>query len=244
MPPEEEPYICPGCTAIGAKPLQVKADLPDKGWDQPHPLCLVRDFGSSSSAKIASFSLIGTLIRTISGSPQPLDKDDWELFHHRVPEIVQALERDGFKLVLFVNQPLPPGLKSKQVSDFKKKIDRLLDALEVPMLIMISTSKGSEFHKPSTGMWQLMLNSFNGGVAPDLEASFYVGNIAGRASDSVDPISNLPASFDKAFAAQVGIQFKLPEELFFDIASRSAHQVVRRGQLVDAQGASSQGRGG
>lgn len=31
----------------------------------------------------------------------------------------------------------------------------------------------------SQGMWELMVNNFNDGVAPDMEASFFVGDFAG-----------------------------------------------------------------
>ena len=54
-------------------------------------------------------------------------------------------------------------------------------------------------------MWRAMV-AMNGGVAPDLAASFFVGDAAGRPSDHSD--------CDSAFAKAVGLPFYLPEAAF------------------------------
>ena len=54
-------------------------------------------------------------------------------------------------------------------------------------------------------MWRAMC-AMNGGVAPDLAASFFVGDAAGRPGDHSD--------CDSAFAKAVGLPFYLPEAAF------------------------------
>lgn len=43
-----------------------------------------------------------------------------------------------------------------------------------------------QFRKPATGMWDRFVNDFNGGVDVDMEASFFVGDAAGRRGDHSD----------------------------------------------------------
>jgi hypothetical protein len=47
----------------------------------------------------------------------------------------------------------------------------------------------------------------------DTRQSYYVGDAAGRPTDFKDKDGN-PASTDKEFAEALGLEFKLPEELF------------------------------
>ena len=54
-------------------------------------------------------------------------------------------------------------------------------------------------------MWRAMC-AMNGGVAPDMAASFFVGDAAGRPADHSD--------CDSAFAKAVGLPFYLPEAAF------------------------------
>jgi hypothetical protein len=61
------------------------------------------------------------------------------------------------------------------------------------------------FRKPEVGMWRALC-AMNGGIAPDLAASFYVGDAAGRPGDHSDA--------DSAFAKAVGLPFFLPEAAF------------------------------
>ena len=54
-------------------------------------------------------------------------------------------------------------------------------------------------------MWRALC-AMNGGVKPDLAASFFVGDAAGRPADHSD--------CDSAFAKAVGLPFFLPEAAF------------------------------
>ena len=72
----------------------------------------------------------------------------------------------------------------------------------------MATNKDN-LRKPDTGMWDFFVANLNSGVAPNKEESFYVGDAAGRPGDIGDNSDS-----DKAFAANVGVKFYLPEEYF------------------------------
>ena len=55
-------------------------------------------------------------------------------------------------------------------------------------------------------MWEHFARECNGGVAPDLDRCFYVGDAAGRPGDHSDS--------DRAFARAVGVKFLTPEAFF------------------------------
>ena len=85
-----------------------------------------------------------------------------------------------------------------------RKFGDLLDAF-------CATQKGPEkdpkgFRKPLAGMWDHFSSACNGGVAPNLNECYYVGDAAGRPGDHSDS--------DKGFAAAVGMRFYTPEAFF------------------------------
>eukprot|EP00879_Flechtneria_rotunda_P006177 GHRR01006494.1.p1 GENE.GHRR01006494.1~~GHRR01006494.1.p1 ORF type:complete len:219 (+),score=78.41 GHRR01006494.1:1230-1886(+) len=80
----------------------------------------------------------------------------------------------------------------------------------VPMQVFIAPNMDKEqpdpMRKPAPGMWHYMLQHCNTGVQPDLSSCFFVGDADGSSGTHSDS--------DKKFAEAVGIEFKLPEELF------------------------------
>ncbi len=72
------------------------------------------------------------------------------------------------------------------------------------------------YRKPGAGMWRALCReqAAAGGAAPDLAASFYVGDAAGRPHDFSDS--------DRAFAAAVGLRFFEPEQAFAGPAADDA----------------------
>ena len=64
-------------------------------------------------------------------------------------------------------------------------------------------------------MWDVMVKHHNDGIKPDMSASYYVGDAAGRAKDWAPGKRRDFSCGDRMFAANVGINFKTPEEYFF-----------------------------
>ena len=78
----------------------------------------------------------------------------------------------------------------------------------LPFQIFVATCKAKEkdaFRKPETGMWE-ELGRRNGGIKPQQEKSFFVGDAAGRKKDHSDT--------DKEFAKAAGLKFFTEDEFF------------------------------
>ncbi len=124
-----------------------------------------------------------TLTTTASGARHSRDGNDWAWWHGGVPARLGTLHADGFALLVFTNQSglTPGGAKvSEKVQKFKRKVGAMLAALDLPVAVYAATAKDG-FRKPATGMWERALGD-RGWRAEDvdLEASFFVGDAAGR----------------------------------------------------------------
>ncbi|KAJ4780716.1 Poly [ADP-ribose] polymerase 1 [Rhynchospora pubera] len=160
------------------------------------------------STKIAAFDFDGCLARTnvrITGA------NAWSLMYPNIPKKLQGLYNDGYKLVIFTNESNIERWKNTRQKAVDSKIGRLenfIKRVEVPIQVFIACGIGDLFRKPSTGMWTLLKEHFNSGVAIDMHQSFYVGDAAGREKDHSDA--------DIEFAKAIGLKFYVPE-VYFDV---------------------------
>lgn len=169
--------------------------------------------GLHDSEKVAAFDFDGCLVNTSVKRSGP---DAWSLMYPSIPEKLQELYNSGYKLVIFTNEANIERWKSKRQQAVDSKIGRLngfLKCVKVPMQVFIACGLGKNkyqiddpFRKPKPGMWKIMTEHFNSGIAIDMDQSFYVGDAAGRVDDHSDA--------DIRFAQAVGLKFHLPEEFF------------------------------
>lgn len=110
--------------------------------------------GVKSSKKIAAFDMDGTLIKPKSGKVHPVDTNDWQIAFPTVAKKLNELLIDEFKLVILSNQA-PIGNGRVKIEDFKKKIENIVQKLNVPMQVYIATGKGY-YRKPMIGMWKFL----------------------------------------------------------------------------------------
>ncbi|XP_039026843.1 polynucleotide 3'-phosphatase ZDP-like [Hibiscus syriacus] len=174
---------------------------------------LERDDGLHDSGKIAAFDFDGCLANT---SVKRVGADAWSLMYPSIPEKLQSLYEEGFKLVIFTNESNIDRWKNKRQVAVDSKIGRLnnfIKQVKVPMQVFIACGIGSSggkaddpFRKPNTGMWHIMEKNFNSGIPIDMDQSFYVGDAAGRPNDHSDA--------DIKFAQAIGLKFYLPEDYF------------------------------
>ncbi|KFK38839.1 hypothetical protein AALP_AA3G167000 [Arabis alpina] len=173
---------------------------------------LERDDGLNDSEKIAAFDFDGCLANT---SVKITGADKWSLMYPSIPEKLQSLYSQGYKLVIFTNESNIDRWKNKRQAAVDSKIGRLnsfIKRTEVPIQVFIACGVGSSggkddlYRKPKAGMWQLMKKYFNSGIAIDMDKSFYVGDAAGRTGDHSDA--------DIKFAQASGLKFYTPEEYF------------------------------
>ena len=112
--------------------------------------------------------------------------------------------------MIFSNQAtIKSALTGKAATNFKAKVDSILKSAGIKAAVLAATLK-DENRKPETGMFDHFVSACNGGVAVDVESSFFVGDAAGRPFDI--------AGTDKEFAAATKLPFKTPEEMFGDSA--------------------------
>ncbi|XP_057958599.1 polynucleotide 3'-phosphatase ZDP [Malania oleifera] len=174
---------------------------------------LERDDNLHDSRKIAAFDFDGCLAKT---SVKRIGPDAWSLMYRSIPDKLQSLYNDGYKLVIFTNESNIERWKNKRQVAVDSKIGRLnnfIKHVKVPMQVFIACGIGKSagqaedcFRKPKPGMWQIMVKHFNSGIPIDMDQSFYVGDAAGRKDDHSDA--------DIEFAKAVGLKFFVPEEYF------------------------------
>ncbi|GAA5829209.1 hypothetical protein JCM3766R1_001018 [Sporobolomyces carnicolor] len=155
------------------------------------------------STKIAAFDIDGTLIVTKSGNKFPKDENDWKLWSNEVKVKLRALHDDQYSIVLISNQ----AGATKQQKAFENKLPLLSRYLKVPLHAFAALERNT-YRKPATGMWDVFVAEYNGGLAIDYKKSFYVGDAAGRPADHADT--------DRKFAMNCNLPFFTPEEYFKD----------------------------
>ncbi|VAH63610.1 unnamed protein product [Triticum turgidum subsp. durum] len=185
-------------TAIPFSPSDIKktykdATLPTHWKAFDTVIFREQDDGLHASAKIAAFDFDGCLAKT---SVKIIGADKWSLQHKSIPDKLQSLYNDGYKLVIFTNESNIERWKNKRQQAVDSKVGRLdnfIECVKVPIQVFIAcgTGKGKGtpddlFRKPNSGMWWLMAEHFNSGIAIDMDQSFYVGDAAGRENDHSD----------------------------------------------------------
>ncbi|KAI9313286.1 polynucleotide kinase 3 phosphatase-domain-containing protein [Dichotomocladium elegans] len=140
-------------------------------------------------SKVAAFDLDSTLIKTRTGRVFAKDSTDWQWWHTSIPEKLEQLYNDGFRIVILSNQN---GLQNCQrIKEFKSKVEAVFGQLKVPVWLMAAMQK-DRYRKPMPGMWEWLEKEANEGMPIAHEESFFVGDAA----------------------ANVNLKFLTPEEFF------------------------------
>lgn len=119
-------------------------------------------------------------------------------------------------MVIFTNQ----GGVEKGKQDIQHILDKIIDLslqvflhfcpffhiflkLRIPLQAFVATAD-NVYRKPSTKMYELFIEQYNGGVSPS--EIVFVGDAAGRKGDI--------SCSDRSFAFNIKAEFKTPEEFF------------------------------
>lgn len=146
-------------------------------WREVDTLLVLQYGPSISCSKVASFDLDNTIIETASGRKFATGPTDWK-FVTRVTDKLKSLSKEGYKIVLLTNQlGISKGKPTKD--EFKQKMEAIAVILQIPLLVMASTTK-DVYRKPCIGMWDHLEKFENGKSEVDMKSSFYVGDAAGR----------------------------------------------------------------
>ena len=191
-------------------------------WSHKDGSLLIRvDDGNNPNAKkIAAFDLDETLQKTKSGKkPYMTHSGDFTFRHETVKVALEALEKDGYKIVVFSNQGMVKGaVEGKKAQQIRERVELFAKEIEAKFDFYAATQMGEKdtknYRKPEAGMWREMMrhhrsrNSLKGEtVEIDAARTFFVGDAAGRQNDH--------SADDKGFAQNANVAFFVPE-LFFE----------------------------
>lgn len=148
--------------------------------------------------KIAGFDLDHTLIKPHGKRIHPKDENDWEwLYPDAVVSILEILHASKHTICIFSNQ------SPKKISTVLLKIEQLKQQVNAPLNFFFSI-KNDHYRKPRTGMWQELAARIRP-LQINLQHSFFCGDAA--TDDDF-------AKTDYQFAANVGVRFVLPQQVF------------------------------
>jgi bifunctional polynucleotide phosphatase/kinase len=187
------------------------ATPPTLGWTVVEDSMFVLDGPEiKPSTKIAAFDMDSTLIITESGRKFPRSRNDWQWMLPGIPNKLKALNKQGWKVVIFSNQA---GLdKGKQKpADIQGKVEDMGNELGFPLQCFIAAAE-DHWRKPRLDMWYFMCKYCNGGHDVDMANSFYCGDAAGRMARPGHK-KDFSCS-DRKFAMNVGLPFHTPEAYF------------------------------
>ncbi|KAH8381642.1 hypothetical protein KR093_010242 [Drosophila rubida] len=179
-------------------------------------LVIFSSAGLIASNKIAGYDMDGTIIKTKSGNVFPKNTEDWQIIYPEVPDKLQRLHKDGFKICFFTNQA---GIARGKVNldDFKVKVKNIVKKLNVPVQVFVAIGNGY-YRKPLPGMWEHLKHEMNENVAIKEERCFFVGDAAGRpeTGKGVTKQRKDHSLADRLFAANIGVSFYTPEVHFLN----------------------------
>jgi|UniRef100_A0A6C0IWB5 bifunctional polynucleotide phosphatase/kinase len=166
---------------------------------------------SDKKSKFAGFDLDGTLITTKSGKKCPIDAKDWRWTHETVPYTLQKYHQKGYHIVIFTNQGGKTNIIEigEKLSAIRKQIKKETKTT-VPFSVLIASCHDF-YRKPHIGMWEKYItlkSDIDKNIRDIHKKSFFCGDASGRKGEI--------GATDRYFAINIGIQFKLVEELFTD----------------------------
>ncbi|RMZ90267.1 hypothetical protein DV736_g2499, partial [Chaetothyriales sp. CBS 134916] len=178
--------------------------------------------GCATPVKIAAFDLDDTIISP-AGNKWARGAESWKWWHPSVPGRLRSLHDQGYLVTIFSNQgnislkddPKKLQKNTASFTNLKAQLASILCQLDLPISFYGATAQ-DRYRKPRTGMWDELLEDYDlqsEGVV-DMSQSFYVGDAAGREKSGKRRKDH--ATSDRDLAANIGIDFKTPEEFFLD----------------------------
>ena len=163
-------------------PHTLSAVIPPSATGSPSSagLGLGSSGGAMANARIAGFAIDGTLFNT---ALKDKGSDAFELIDKNLPELLEAVVANGFRLVLFASYP---SLHHSSMFALQEKTERIVKFCRkyiphLPVTVMLSTVSSfqadSIFHMPRTGLMDCFVQYHNNGILPNPTLSFYCGNL-------------------------------------------------------------------
>ena len=179
-----------------------------------HRSVLIKNYNSKPSSLLLALDLDDTLIEPKNPKSKHSSFKDWKLKFNEATTRKRLEEyiNNGYQLAIFSNQAgITTG--NADATDIKNKIDAFQTALNLPFIVFLATEK-DYYRKPSIGMFNLLKEMFNDGIAIDVEKSIFVGDAAGRPKTKTTKRDH--SDSDYKFALNAKLEFKTPENFFLN----------------------------
>jgi DNA 3'-phosphatase len=164
--------------------------------------------------KVAAFDLDGTLLVWRSAS-WPSQLDHYELWNATVFGALRQRYDEGYKLLLVSNQgAIRSAFTGKNAKRVQTIVEWIVQQVDRPVHVIMSTDKKGGYHKPSKEMWTVAEEELNGGVRFNVNESFFVGDSTEDNPD--DPQGGVDSRFAKNVGAMnsATLKFSTPDEYF------------------------------
>ncbi len=158
---------------------------------------------------LAIFDLDETLITSASGKNpkyQTNDSDDW-VYLGDIINILKDIMEKNYTIVIATNQNSINQKAKDKIENVRSDLEKQLG---ISPILLISTNKNSNYHKPKIGMIEFLFDELKLD-AKILKNSFMVGDASGEQSD-FQPYKW--KNTDKEFASNLGIDFYEPNYFF------------------------------
>jgi DNA 3'-phosphatase len=163
-------------------------------------------------ANVAGFNLDNTIIN--SNPKLVANVYEFELTYQSCIARLSELNQQNYSIVVISDQVLiTKGIIS--IEELQIKFDFFANMLfsKGISIIGIFTTKNNCYKKPHTWTWKFLTELYRSkGANINIKESMYVGNLAGRLAKAYH--NRDPDYVDRAFAYNIGITFKVPEQIF------------------------------
>lgn len=177
--------------------------FPDKSKNEP---------SFTYNERVLAFNLDDTLIKAVTKLTNV--KQEYEFVFPNCINKMLDFWQMGYSLVVISDQEsISKGIMS--IEDLQHKFNFLVKSLSgksVPIM-GIFTTKYNCYRKPHTWTWKFLTQIYLAAKRTiNLRESIYTGNLAGRVAKY--PLRKDQSYCDRAYAFNIGIQFKVPEQIF------------------------------
>jgi bifunctional polynucleotide phosphatase/kinase len=227
----DDPAVAEGAAIVAAIPARVAAGAATPAhWQCSASNVLLLRVAAAAGAvpsgpvKIAAFDMDDTIVTPDGTHLFAKSAKDWKWLHPSVPAKLKSLAAEGFELLIISNQGGSDGDGDVKSDHLKQKIIDLGAQLGVPLCAMLALEKENPMRKPTSAMWRMWASihhherKLSGPVSVpaviDVDASFYVGDAAGRKIMTMAGRKKDFSCGDRKFAYNSGLKFYTPEEFY------------------------------